>query len=282
MGTGNNTREAQLVIMTDRVVASCPSGRRDWALSDRLHSLYFPAGYDDGIKAVIVVANRLEHLAPLVAVGVALSNRAAVDESDWALGVNPYRFQCASRSSQLVNHAMAKLDEARLADVIDPLVYAKLRELLRNTGSERVQFSKDWEYAAPLYCSMTVDGWRDHENAVVFRMLGKARSEDAKRQDRRRGREFMNAVQTGRGDELLNAPADNILELTEKYLSTVMPLILQTQYREERVSLSNLIAVTPRGRRVTSSSEKSRHDKKGRPPRNVPLTALPAGFFARA
>jgi hypothetical protein len=217
-----------------------------------------------------------------VAVGVALSNRAGVEESDWALGVDLYRFQRASRSSQLINQAMAKLDEARMAKAIDPLVYEKLRAMLQNTGSERVQFSKDWEYAAPLYCSMTVDGWREYENAVVFRMLGKARSEDTERQDRRRGREFMNAVQTGRSDEILNAPADNIVELTEKYLSTVMPLILQTQHREESVSLDKLIAVTPRGRRVTSSFEKSRHDKKGRPPRNVPLTALPPGFFARA
>jgi hypothetical protein len=245
-----------------------------------LLSLDLPAGYEGGVKPVVVVANRVEHLAPLAAVGVALSNRLAVDESDWAVGADPYRFERASRSSQLVNQAMAKLNEARLAGTLDPLVYAKLRAMLQNTNSDRVQFSKDWEYAAPLYCCMTVEGWSDYENAMVFRMLGKARSEDSERQDRRRGREFMQAVRDGRNHDLLNAPSANIIQLTQTYLTKIMPLILPTLRTEPKVSLEKLITVTPRGGRVTSSSEKSGHDKKRRPTRISSLTALPAGFTA--
>ncbi len=280
MAVGSNTREVQLVIVTDRVVAPDTNQCREWALTDRLFSLDLPVGYEGGVKPVVVVANRVEHLAPLVAVGVALSNRLAVDESDWAVGADPYRFERASRSSQLVNQAMAKLNEARLAGTLDPLVYTKLRALLQNTSSDRVQFSKDWEYAAPLYCSMTVEGWCDYETAMVFRMLGKVRSEDSERQDRRRGREFMQAVRDGRNHDLLNAPSANMVELTEKYLTKIMPLILPTLRTEEQVSLKKLITVTPRGGRVTSASEKSGHDKKHRPTRIPSLTALPAGFTA--
>ncbi len=282
MAVGNNTREAQLVIVTDRVVAPVANQCREWALSDRLISLDLPPGYEGGVKPVVVVANRVEHLAPLVSVGVALSNRWAVDESDWDVDADPYRFERASRSSQLVNQAMAKLNDARLAGTLDQLVYTKLRALLLNNGSDRVQFSKDWEYASPLYCCMTVDGWSDYETAMAFRMLGKGRSEDSERQDRRRGREFMQAVRDGRHEELLNAPSANMVELTEKYLTKVMPLILPTLRQDEPVSLSKLIAVTPRGGRVTSVSKKSANEKKCRPSRTSSLAALPAGFTASA
>ena len=277
---GNNTREVQLVILTDRVVVPEASRYREWALHEKLYTMTLPAGYKGGVKPVVVIANRVEHFAPLVAVGVALSNRCAVDESDWAVGADPYRFERASRSSQLANEAMAELNQARLAGTLDQLVYAKLRSLLLNTGSERVQFSKDWEYAAPLYCCMTVKDWSDYESAMVFRMLGKARSEDSERQDRRRGREFMQVIHDGRSDDLLNAPSTNMVELTEKYLAEVLPLILPTLRKEEQVDLKQQIIVTPRGGRVTTGSEKSGHDQKRRSSRTPSLTALPAGFTA--
>ena len=279
---GNNTREVQLVILTDRVVAPVASQSREWALHDNLFSMDLPAGYEGGVRPVVVIANRIDHLAPLVAVGVAMSNRLAVDESDWDAGADPYRFERASRASQLVNQAMAKLNDARLAGTLDPLVYTKLRALLLNKGSDRVHFSKDWEYAAPLYCSMTVEGWAEYETAMVFRVLGNHRSEDSERQDRRRAREFMQLVRSGRHNELLNAPSTNMVELTEKYLTKVMPLILPTLRKDQPVSLSKLITVTPRGGRVTSGPEKSVHDKKHRPTRISSLTALPAGFTAGA
>lgn len=277
---GNNTREVQLVILTDRVIAPGANLNREWALHEKLYSLTLPAGYKGGVKPVVVIANRVDHLAPLVAVGVALANRCAVDESDWAVGADPYRFERASRSNQLANEAMGELNAARLAGTLDQSVYVKLRALLLNSGRERVQFSKDWEYAAPLYCCMTIKDWSDYESAMVFRMLGKARSDDSERQDRRRGRDFMNAVHDGRSGDLLNAPSANMVELTEKYLAEILPLILPTLRKEAQVNLKQQITVTPRGGRVTSGPEKSAHDKKHRPTRISSLTALPAGFTA--
>jgi hypothetical protein len=276
---GSNTREVQLVILTDRVVAPVANQCREWALHDELYSMSFPVGYAGGVKQVVVVANRVEHLDPLVSVGVALSNRCAVEESDWDVGADLYRFKRASRTSQLINQAMAKLDEARLAETLDPLVYEKLRAMLQNTNSDRVQFSKDWEYASPLYCPMAVEGWSRYENMMVSSMLGTERSDDSVRQDRRRAREYMQAVHGGRNHVLLNAPSANRVELTEKYLTVVMPLILPMLRIDEAVSLGKMIVVTPRGGRVTSVPKKFRHEKKCRSAGAPPLIALPTGFF---
>ncbi len=278
MAAGQNTREVRLEILTDRVVTSAANQNREWALHDRLHTMEAPLGFKDCVKPVIVIANRVEHLAPLLAVGVALANRCAVDDSDRAVGADRYRFERATRSSRLINAALSELDEARLAGTLEELVYVKLRGMLLNAGSDRVPFSKNWEYAAPLYATMTLQDWCDYETAMVFRLLGKARSQDSERQDRRRGRAFMQAVTSGRHNGLLNAPISNMVELTEKYLSKVMPLILPTTRTDPQVSLSQQIVVTPRSVRVTIEGEKSGHEKKCRPSRTLPLPPLPEGF----
>ena len=282
MGTGSSARDVKLVILTDRVVVPERNHYREWALHETLHGLALPANYGGAVRPMIVVANRVDHLAALVDVAVAVSSRSEVDDSDWAIGADKHRFERARHADELVTRALGVLCRARSGGTIDPLVFEKLRGLLTHQGGDRIQFSKDWEYAAPLYCTMTIEGWRGYEEAMVSTMLGKQRSPDSQRQDRVRARSFMGSMHSGQHQGLTQAPKANAAELTEKYLATVMPMILPQLHQHISVDLDRLISVTPRGGHVTSGAKKSGHAKSHRSTGTTSLPALPSGFFARA
>jgi hypothetical protein len=280
MASGGNLREIQPVILTDRVAVPDGIHLREWALHDTLHTAAFPLGYKRSVRPVIVVTNSVDHLSPLVAVAIALANKAGVDDSDWDLGADPYRTQRAVRADTLITQAKQELVDARSDNAIDPLVFSKMMGLLRTGELERVQFSKHWEYAAPLYSTMTVQELRLYEDEMLGAMFGNsARSPDSVRKDHDRARKFMHAVLDGNYSVLDQAPQQNAVELTEKYLSAINPHLLPSSRTTPMIKLDGFSHVTQRGGRVTQSSKECGYEKKQRSVGASSIAALPTGFF---
>lgn len=279
MGVGPVSRETQTVIVTDRVVTPDGLHTREWSLTDTLHTLALPVNYKSNPKRILVVANNVEHLAPLAEVALALSAQSCVDESDWWTGSDPHRAQQALRADRMISHAKAELGDARSAGLIDPLVFSKMMGLLRH-GLERVQFTRNWEYALPLFSTMALEELRRHENEMVASIFGtSSRSRDLIRKDQSKAREFMDAVVSGHYSCMDFSPATNLVEISEKYLSAVLPEMLDSLRASKEFKLENFCTVTPRGGHVTRGKEQSRHEKKSRSTGAPSLAALPTGFF---
>lgn len=212
-------------------------------------------------------------------VALALASQSCVDESDWVVGADAHRAKQALRADRMISNAKTELSEARNAGEIDPLVFSKMMGLLRH-GLDRVQFSRNWEYALPLFSTMSLEDLRQHETEMVASIFGSVnRSRDTIRKDQSLAREFMDAIMQGNYKRFDSAPTTNLVEISEKYLTAVLPLLLSSSKRAVHYKLENFCTVTRRGGHVTSANEELAHEKKRRSARNSPITALPKGFF---
>jgi hypothetical protein len=279
MGVGPVSRETQTVIMTDRVVTPDGLHTREWKLTDTLYTHAYPANYKSNPKPVLVVANCLQHLAPMTEVALALASQSCVEESDWVVGADAHRAKQALRADRMISNAKTELSETRNAGEIDPLVFSKMMGLLRH-GLDRVQFSRNWEYALPLFSTMSMEALRRHENEMVASIFGSTnRSKDTIRKDQSLARDFMDAIMQANYTRIDSAPATNLVEISEKYLTAVLPMLLPSSRQTVHYKLENFCTVTRRGGHVTSANEESAHEKNRRSAGTPPLVALPSGFF---
>jgi len=257
------------------------SESREWVLTDNLVTRYLPRGYRSCQRPVYIVANRLSHLWALESVGVALSNMAVVDEADFDFVGTGFRGLKADKAQSLVGDARNVLIAACESGDIDELLYQKLRLELNGAGAAKVGFSKRWEITTLLYASMTAVELRKDEDAVVHAIFGTSvRSPALVRKEQNRARVHMNAVVSGDSMDLIDAPPPSVIkDLSEKYLTVLMPLLLSDQHQAPKIQLDNFSVVTPRGGHVTRRAKKSAHENTNRSIDPVPITALPTGFF---
>jgi hypothetical protein len=125
-----------------------------------------------------------------------------------------------------------------------------------------------------------MEALRHHENEMVASIFGATnRSNDTIRKDQSLARDFMDAVMQGNYKRIDSAPTTNLVEISEKYLTAVLPILLPSSRQTLQYKLENFCTVTRRGGHVTSTNEESVDEKNRRSLGTPPLVALPAGFF---
>ncbi len=282
MSSGNSTRETRTVIMTDRVIVPGEFRQREWDVSDRLWSTFYPCGWKGLQQNVLVVVNDPGHIAPVSAVAAALVARGSVEERDFGYRADAHRQLEAMRAESYAQQAIQELREAHDQEYLDDLVRAKMVNLLNQRKPLRVALMTDWEYAGPFFGGLLLSTVSDHKAEMIDSMLGDADiSNVLMRQYKTRGNGFfrnLSGAGRERGD---NAPVSNQIELTQKYLGVVFPHLMPSLATHLSVDLTQRPVVTPRRNRVTTHPKKSGHEKINRPVEAPTFSSVCKGLVTR-
>lgn len=249
----------------------------EWALSDTLCAIDRKIGYRDISRPVIVVVSKQQHLYAVESAGNALAAIANADAKDMDGSMGEHRAVQARNAQCRVYEAISVVKLEYERNNIDFDLYLKLTAALDKAGSPPEPFSKRWEIALPLYAGIAAVGV---PNCYTQIFGPDDRSPDTVRQDQARGRKFMQNLLT-RGDlDCADAPLPKIgVEIAEKYLSALLPVMAPHFYESKKIELNEVCSVTRRGGAVTKMREKSLHGTTKRSFDSTPLSALPAGFF---
>lgn len=262
---GKDSREVEMVILTDRADLPEENLVREWSLHDQLHPMALPVRFKGSLLPVFLIANRVEHLSSMAAVGAAIGNMASVHESDWSLSNTDYRAQRAYRAQAMVAAARAELIQDWRDNLLDQAVFMKLQLCLDHVHDRRVPFTKDWEVGAALCGALSLDTLKGHAGEVRRRYFGsQVQSTGLARIDRHRAGLFMDAVKAGRSEELVRAPSVNLPDLTEKYLNALLPMLL-SGYKARNLGLIDEKNVSWTSGHVTPGIQKMGHENIHRP-----------------
>lgn len=262
---GKDSREVELVILTDRVFLPEENLMREWNLHEQLHPMALPVKFKGSLWPVYLIANRPEHLSSMAAVGAAIANMAAVDEADCSRPNTDYRAQRAYRAQTMVAAARTELIQDWRDGLLDQAVFLKLQRCLDQVPGKPAAFTKDWEVGAALCGALALDSLSGHAAEMRRRYFGsQPQNSGLVRIDRFRAGLFLDAVKAGRTKELLRAPKVHLPELTDKYLNALLPLMLPG-YKFRNLGLVNEKSVSSRGGLVTPEIQKIGHETYHRP-----------------
>ena len=273
---GKDSREVELVIMTDRADLPEEKLEREWNLHEQLHTMALPVKFRGSLLPVYLIANRPEHLSSMATVGAAVANMVAVHEADWSRPNTDYRAQRAYRAQALVAAARIELVQDWRDGLLDQAVFLKLQRTLDQLQSKRAPFTKDWEVGAALCGALALDSLTGHSAEIRKRYFGnQPQSSGLIRTDRFRAGLFMDEVRAGRVEELIRAPKVHLIDLTDKYLNALLPMMLPG-YKFRNLGLIDEKSVSLRGRLVTPENQKMGNEKYPRPLGAFAQSALPA------
>ena len=262
---GKDTREVELVVLTDRVALPEENLIHEWSLNEPLHTMPLAVTYSGGVQPVYLIANRQEHMSALVAVGSAMACMAGVHEADWARPNTDYRAKRAYRAQSLVANARNALIQDWRDELLNHAVFMKLQRCLDDIQKSRAPFTKDWEIGAPLCAALSLDCLSGHAGEMRRRYFGsQPQTPGSVRTDRHRAGLFFDEIKAGRSDGLLRAPQVHLAELTEKYLNAVLPMMLPG-YTHRNLGVVDQKIVSCRGGLVTPEIQKIGHDNHHRP-----------------
>jgi hypothetical protein len=262
---GKDSREVELVILTDRVDLPEENMIREWNLHEPLHPMALPVKFKGSLWPVYLIANRPEHWSSMAAVGAAMVNMAAVHEADWSRPNTDYRAQRAYRAQNLVAAARTELIQDWRDGLLDQAVFLKLQRCLDQMQGKRAPFTKDWEIGAAFCGALALDSLGGHAGEMRCRFFGRQlQSSGLIRIDRHRAGLFMDAIKAGRDSELIRAPKNHLAKLTDKYLNALLPMMLPG-YKFRNLGLVDEKSVSLRDRLVTQENQKMGHEKHHRP-----------------
>ncbi len=262
---GKDSREVELVILTDRAFLPEENLMREWNLHEQLHPMALPVKFKGSLWPVYLIANRPEHLSSMAAVGAAMANMAAVHQGDWALPSTDYRAQRAYRAQILVAAARTELIQDWRDGLLDQAVFLKLQRCLDQVPGKPAAFTKDWEVGAALCGALALGSLSGHAAEMRRRYFGsQPQSPGLVRIDRYRAGLFIDAVKAGCGEDLLRAPQVHLADLTEKYLNALLPMMLPG-YKFRNLGLIVEKSVSLRGGLVTPEIQKIGHETYHRP-----------------
>jgi hypothetical protein len=267
----DNIRQVYPIILTDRTVANNEI-QKEWALTDTLHAIYRPVGYRGIVRPVFAVVCKLEHLWPVESTAIALASIANVDPEDMNGTWGIHREYQAFDAGLCVDEAKKVVGSAYKHNQIDALLFQKLKTLLTKTCGATEPFSKRWEIALPLYAGIAAVGV---PNCYTQIFGPDDRSPDTIRQDKARGRKFIQNLLARVDLDCADAPLPTIsVEIADKYLNALLPVMAPHFYETKKIELLEVCSVTRRGGAVTKMREKSLHGTTKRSFDSTPLAQV--------
>lgn len=256
MKSRDNVRQVYPIILTDRTVAGNEL-QREWALTDTLCAIDRKIGYRDISRPVIVVVSKQQHLYAVESAGLALASFANVDAKDMDGSMGEHRALQARKAQSRISEAITTVGLERERKNIDYALYLKLTALLDKAGATPEPFSKRWEIALPLYAGIAAVGV---PNCYTQIFGSDERSPETVRQDKARGRKFIQSLLARIDLDCADAPHSKIgVEIADKYLNALLPVMAPHFYETKKFELNQVCSVTRRGGAVTKMREKSLH-----------------------
>lgn len=277
MAVSDNTRQTFSVVLTDRIVADKAAHTKtkmqvDWLLTDQLYAIHRPIGYRGIVRPIYVVVNKLEHMWAVESTAIALATIANVDPDDIEGTSGVHREYQAFEAGLCMDEAKRVVASAYKQNQIDAPLFQKLKNLLMKAGGATEPFSKRWEVAVVLYSSIAA---QEVPNCYEGVFGADTRSPNTLRQDKARGRTFVKSMLAKMDLDCADAPAPSVcIEITEKYLNAICPLMAPHIYTPKKIELKEVCSVTRRGGAVTKKREKFAHGTTKRPFDSTPLAQV--------
>jgi hypothetical protein len=264
------------VIVTDRVVYADRSVR-EWNPNKPLVYMKVPRGFGGCERPIYIVADREEHLAALFGFGLALAHQAPVQKGDLELGLYEHAGLRADEAIRRNAEALTRIRDDFDKGLLEEDLACHLRDQLLAKAGHCDSLSTNWIYASLLYGPLALNPLRRFEKDIKKEFFGEESSSSSlDPKDRERARDYFRGLCSQTTKNPVDRPKDSLLikPLTNKLLSTILPLILSDLPRSTVIRCDDIDPVSRAPKRDIRSNGNFSNEQTPRPFGAVPITSL--------